>query len=94
MPMGKVSKKVQFVKIGRVKLIHKKLGREQAWGLADVYTNKIWLDPRLRGKRRLEITVHELMHLLYPRECEENVEHAGKVISRILWREGWRKIEK
>jgi hypothetical protein len=75
-------------------VVHKKLGREHAWGMADHAHRTIWLDPRLRGKRRLEITVHELMHLLYAKESEENVDHAGRLIARILWREGWRKIEK
>ena len=92
--MGKVAKQVQFAKVGRVRVIHRKLGRERAWGMAETADNTIWLDTRLRGKRRLEVTVHELMHLLYPNETEENVEHSGKLISRILWREGWRAIEK
>lgn len=77
-----------------MQVIRRKLGRERAWGMAETSANKIWLDERLRGKRRLEVTVHELMHLLYPEESEENVDHAGKLISRILWREGWRAIEK
>ena len=75
-------------------MVHKKLGREKAWGMADCGGNTIWLDSRLKGKRRLEVTLHELMHLLYPEESEENVDHCGKLLSRILWREGWRKIEK
>ena len=53
-------------------------------GGAETSYNTIWLDTHLRGKSRLEVTVHELMHLLYPNESEENVGHAGKLISRIL----------
>jgi len=74
-------------------VVKEKLGRQHAWGMADTETMTIWLDPRARGKRRLEVTVHELMHLLYPHESEENVTHAGKLISRILWRENWRHVD-
>jgi len=82
---------VQFAEVKRVKVIHGKFGRERAWGMAEGHT--IWLDKRLRGKRRLEITLHELVHLLYPEESEENVDAAGKLLSRVLWKEGYRKVE-
>ena len=76
-----------------MRLIKQKLGRQQAWGMADASVNTIWLDPRLRGRRRLTITIHELMHLLYPNETEENVTHAGELLARVLWRENWRHVD-
>jgi len=89
--MGEVPEPVRFAKVSRVRVVEQKLGRERAWGMAS--GNTIWLDERLRGQRRLEVTLHELMHLLYPHETEENVDHAGRLLSRILWRQGWRRIE-
>jgi len=89
--MGKTPRGVRFAPVKRVKVIHGKFGRERAWGMAEGHT--IWLDKRLRGRRRLEITLHELVHLLYPEETEENVDAAGKLLSKVLWKEGWRKVE-
>lgn len=89
--MGEVPGSVQFTAVKQVKVIHGKFGREKAWGMAEGHT--IWLDKRLRGRRRLEITLHELVHLLYPEESEEHVDAAGKLLSKVLWKEGYRKVE-
>jgi hypothetical protein len=56
----------------KIKIIYKKLGREQAHGIAES-DGIIYLDPRLRGKKHLEILLHELGHLLDAKDTEETV---------------------
>jgi len=53
----------------RIKIIYKKLGREQAHGIAESDGN-IYLDPRLKGKKHLEIMIHEILHILNPTDSE------------------------
>lgn len=51
---------------------------------------KILIDERLKGRKRLEIIIHELLHVSFPTACEEHVTEAGKDISRVLAKLGYR----
>ncbi len=50
------------------------------------------LDARMRGRKRLEVIVHELLHALNPTQSEEHVEQQGKDIARVLWTLGYREV--
>ena len=77
----------------RIKVVYKKLGRANAWGLADEINRVVELDERLRGKKHLEILTHELTHLLLPDASEEEVEEISINITNILWKQGYRRID-
>jgi hypothetical protein len=53
-----------------MKVIHRKLGKEKAYGLAHIDSNTIEIDSRLKPKHRLEITIHEALHILYPTDSD------------------------
>jgi hypothetical protein len=76
----------------KIKIIHKKLGREQAHGIADS-DGTIYIDPRLKGKKRLEIYLHELNHVLNPEDSEEETIRKSVIITKILWKEGYRRVD-
>lgn len=76
----------------RIKIIYKKLGREQAHGIAES-DGIIYLDPRLKGKKHLEICVHECLHLLYPKDTEEAIIKKSITLTKVLWKEGYRKVD-
>ena len=50
----------------------------------------IWINPRLRGKQRLETIIHEAIHAEWPDMPEQKVEAAGTNIGRLVWRLGYR----
>ena len=54
----------------------------------------ITISPRLKGRRRLEVVIHECLHAEYPsitdNEEEEWVDTAALNISKLLWRMGYR----
>lgn len=77
----------------RIKVVYKKLGRANAWGLADDTNRVVELDERLKGKKHLEILTHEVIHLLLPDASEEEVEEISINLTNILWREGYRRID-
>lgn len=54
---------------------------------------RILLDDRLRGRHKLTILVHELLHALNPTQSEEHVEEQGKAIARVLWSLGYREVK-
>jgi len=60
----------------------------QAYGIT--YTQKakhprIVLHDGMRGKHRLTVLIHELLHAIFPQASEEVIEQAGKDFARVLW---------
>ena len=73
-------------------VIERKLGRHKADGLCwDDGT--IEIDPRLKGKRRLETRIHEMLHHRNPHWTEEKVETEGEILARFLWKHGVRTLD-
>lgn len=75
----------------RIKFKREKLGRQKVWGHADDYPLSI--DDRLKGKKELEIYIHESMHYLFPNLSEEIIEKKSILLTNTLWYEGYRKVD-
>ena len=76
----------------KVKVIWVKLGRQKAWGQATIGEGLVEIDPRLGAKRQLEVLCHEVTHLCHPGMTEAEVDRTGKMISRVLWSENYRRV--
>lgn len=74
------------------KIIRSKLGRSKIWGYADS-DGEVCIDQRLKGKKELEIIIHEVCHQLWPVSEEPEIEGNAAVLARTLWREGYRKVD-
>jgi hypothetical protein len=74
-----------------MKVIFKKLGR--AWGSANVDDKTIELDPALKGRKLLEILIHEAMHIMNPEWSETKVINQSKKLTQLLWRQHFRKVD-
>lgn len=75
-----------------IKIKYKKLGKEKVWGLADS-EGIIYLDTRLKGKKHLEILIHETLHLLYPEDSEELIVEKSISLTNLIWSQRYRRIE-
>ena len=51
----------------------------------------LWINPRLRGKSKLETIIHESIHAEFPDMPESKVAAAGENIARLVWRLGYRE---
>jgi hypothetical protein len=71
----------------------KKLARNRAWGLAHHDGHYIEVDERLRGKKRMEIIVHECLHLLFPDASEKEIETKSIILTNTLWQQGYRATD-
>ena len=71
---------------------YKKLGKQKAWGLADS-DGTIYIDPRLKGKKALEILIHECLHVLWNEEDEEQVVNKSISLCNAIWQQRYRRIE-
>jgi hypothetical protein len=76
-----------------IKVIHRKLGREQAHGQAWKDERIIEIDPRLKGLEYLETVIHEITHIQNPQWPEIKVQGHSKQTAEILWDLGFRKTD-
>lgn len=54
---------------------------------------RIVLHDGMRGRHRLTILLHELLHAIFPQASEEVVEQAGKDLSKVLWAHSYRETK-
>jgi hypothetical protein len=76
-----------------MKIKYVKLGRERAWGQADSAAGIIELDPRLKGKKHLEILIHEALHIIEPTWSETKVVNESKRLAKVIWSQNYRRSE-
>ena len=77
----------------KIKVKYSKLGRDGVWGYAHGDDNSIELDTRLKGKKHLEILLHESLHILHPQMTEDEVEIKSIALTGVLWKEGYRRVD-
>lgn len=75
-----------------IKVKYQKLGKQKVWGLADS-EGIIYLDSRLKGKKHLEILIHETLHLLFPEAEEDEIVQKSIILTNLIWKQRYRRIE-
>ena len=73
-------------------IIDRKLGRERALGQCE--DGVIEIDPRQSSRDRLDTVTHEALHHALPDASEREVCRVSAIISRSLWRDRWRRVER
>lgn len=76
----------------KIKIIYRKLGKEQAYGISSS-DGVIEIDQRLKGKKHMEILIHEILHLLNPKDDEKTIIRKSVTLTKILWNEGYRRVD-
>jgi hypothetical protein len=77
----------------KIKILHKKLGKDKVWGLADIDDYCIVIDERAVGKKHLEIVIHECLHLLHPSADESSITHQAISLTDVLWKLKYRRVD-
>lgn len=73
-------------------ITHRKIKKDVARGLAFTDTGEIHIDERLKGIEHLEILVHEILHIQNPKWAEVKIIGHSKEMSKLLWKQGYRRI--
>lgn len=79
--------------MAKLKVIERKLGRERSWGLYWCGQNRIELEASLRGRRRLQVLLHEALHHILPNASENSVERKSQLLASLLWKQGYRRVD-
>jgi hypothetical protein len=77
----------------RIKVKYKKLGQHKAWGMANFDDDTITVDSSLKGKKKMEIILHECLHCLFKDMEEEEIIQKSVILTHTLWHENFRSIE-
>jgi hypothetical protein len=56
-------------------------------------SNTIEIDRNARGKKEMEILIHEMLHLCWKDESEEEVERKSILMTNTLWQQKYRRID-
>lgn len=75
----------------RFKVIYKNF--KKAWGYADLEKREILIDKKAHGKKHLEILVHEMAHLLWENDTEEEIERKSIYMTNTLWQQKYRRVD-
>lgn len=75
----------------RFKVTYKRF--KKVWGYALMDSKSIEMDDRTRGKKHMEILIHESLHLLLPEASEEDIEEKSILLTNTLWHEKYRRID-
>lgn len=73
-------------------VIETKLGRQRAAGMS--LGGVILVDPRQDSKEYLDTLIHEGLHEYFPHMSEAEVAKAARFLTRIVWIQGYRKVQK
>ena len=71
-----------------IKVKYRKLGKEQADGIAYTKSRIIEIDERLEGHDHLSVIIHEMTHILQPHLDEDYVAMIEKEMMKVLRKEG------
>lgn len=83
-------------------IVIRKLGREDSHGLAShpmfseitpLTHPLVEIDRATKGLKRLEIAIHESMHVAIPALPESIVRYSSRYIAKVVWRLGYRADE-
>lgn len=77
----------------KTKVIYRPLGKERAYGLADVNNNTIELDTKLGGYRHLLYILHEHFHIKHPDWSETKIRKQSSNTAQFLWDNQFRWVE-
>jgi len=76
----------------KIRIKYRKLGKEKVYGVAHS-DGLIEIDERLKGRKKMEILIHEVLHLLWAEADEEEIEKKSITLTKIIWKENYRWVD-
>lgn len=77
--------------LNRIKVVYKKL--KNNYGFSHIDKKFIEVDKDIKGKKQLEIILHESLHIIYPEREEAFIIEESITLTNTLWHEGFRRVD-
>jgi len=75
------------------KVVYRKLGKENAFGVAHIGNNKIEVDERIKTYHHLLILTHEKLHLIFPEFSETKIKKIASQLAKFYWQNNFRWVD-
>jgi hypothetical protein len=75
-----------------IKLVERNL--RYYWGYAYPTVRRIEISTNLTDKQYMDTLIHEILHVLYPKDSESKISKNASTIRYYLWKQGFRRLEK
>jgi hypothetical protein len=76
-----------------IKVYYSHLGQYKAVGLAWKEERVIAIDRRLKGIQKIDTSIHELLHVMFPELTESQVTKSASEMAKVLWDMGIRFVD-
>lgn len=76
----------------KLKVVERKLGQENAWGMYWMGEHRIEIDPRQTPKKYLNTLIHEAAHHILPGASEDKVKRIAGALTELLWKMKYRRV--
>ena len=76
----------------KLKIVERKLGRENAWG--QQRDELVEIDPRQHSRQYLKTLIHELLHYEFNDLSESRVKQVTATLTKAIWNKNYRRIAK
>lgn len=77
----------------KIKVVYRKLGKEQAVGQAFLDERLIEIDSRVKGRSKMDTIIHETLHIILPELSETSVIEKAREMTTTLWDQGYRQVD-
>jgi hypothetical protein len=75
-----------------IKLVERNL--RYYWGYAYPTVRRIEISTNLTDKQYMDTLIHEILHVLYPKDSETKISKNASTIRYYLWKQGYRRNNK
>ena len=62
------------------------------WGYAFPRKGLVEISPDLPDRQYMDTLIHEILHILYPKESETKISRNASTITHHLWKKNYRRI--
>lgn len=80
------------MKLIKIKITERKL--REYFGYAFPTKNRVEIRENLGDKTYLGTLIHEILHILYPKQSESSIDQYASTITHYVWKKGYRSGRK
>lgn len=79
------------MKLRKIKVRERKL--RKYLGYAYLNEDTVEIDPNQTPRQYLDTLIHEILHILYPKDSETKISRNASTITHHIWKKNYRRLD-
>lgn len=79
------------MKLTKIKVRERKLRKYLGYAYTD--DGMVDIDPNQTPRQYLDTLIHEILHILYPKDSETKISRNANTITHHIWKKNYRRLE-